>query len=228
MRYEDVMERLQGLANPRNVEGMARFGISSTNTLGISVTVLRGIARETGRDHDLALRLWDSGVHEARILAALVDDPRAATEEQAERWARDFDSWDICDGCCMDLFRRTEFAWKKAFEWSARPEEFVKRAAFALMATLAVHDKRAPNEQFLELLPVIEREAGDERNFVRKAVNWALRQIGKRNARLNLAAVETARRIQAAGTKSGRWIAADALRELTGPAVRTRLGMEDG
>ncbi len=226
MRYEDVMERLSGLADPRNVEGMARFGISSANTLGISVTVLRGIARETGRDHALALRLWDSGVHEARILAALSDDPGAVTEDQAERWVVDVDSWDICDGLCSDLLRRTPFAWQKAIEWSGRPEEFVKRAGFVLMATLAVHDKRAPDERFLELLPVIEREAGDARNFVRKAVNWALRQIGKRNARLNLAAVDRARRIQAAGTKSGRWIAADALRELTGPAVRSRLGMD--
>lgn len=225
MRYEDVMERLASLADSRNVEGMARFGISTTNTLGISVTTLRAIAKEIGRDHDLALRLWDSGVHEARMLATLVDDPRAVTEEQAERWALDFDSWDICDGCCM-LFRRTPFAWEKAREWSARPEEFVKRAAFALMATLGVHNKQVPDERFLELLPIIEREAGDERNFVRKAVNWALRQVGKRNPRLNLAAVETARRIRAGGTKSGRWIAADALRELTGPAVRARLGME--
>jgi 3-methyladenine DNA glycosylase AlkD len=223
MDYDEVMERLKSLSDPRAVEGMARFGINPHNTYGVSVPNLRKTAREAGKDHALALQLWESGIHEARILASMVDDPKAVTEEQVESWVKGFDSWDVCDQCCMNLFDKTPFAYRKAVEWSSREEEFVKRAGFALMARLAQSDKKAKDEQLEEFLPIIKREASDNRNFVRKAVNWALRQIGKRNAHLNELAIETAREIQQMDSKSARWIASDALRELTGDAVSKRL-----
>jgi 3-methyladenine DNA glycosylase AlkD len=223
MECESVLERLKSLANPEAVAGMARFRINPENTYGISIPVLRKMARETGRDHLLAQQLWSTGVHEARILAGMVDEPRLVTEEQMERWAAEFDSWDVCDQCCGNLFDKTEFAYRKAVEWAARDEEFVKRAGFALMAWLAFHDKRAPDEAFLAFLPVIKRESADGRNYVKKAVNWALRQVGKRNTALNIMAIEAAREIHATGSKPGRWIAADALRELTSETVRERL-----
>jgi len=225
MECEDILERLKSLANPEAVAGMARYGISTQNTLGVSIPVLRKMAREIGRNHALAQELWSSGVHEARILASMIDDPRLVSEEQMEAWAADFDSWDVCDQCCGNLFDKTELAYRKAVEWAARDEEFVKRAGFALIAWLAFHDKRAPDEAFLEFLPVIKRESVDGRNYVRKAVNWALRHIGKRNAALNIMAIQTTREIQAAGSKPGRWIAADALRELTSEKVRERVGL---
>ena len=211
------------MANPRNVEGMARFGINPQNTLGISVTDLKPIAKRLGKDHRLALALWESGVHEARALAAFVDDRAELTEAQMERWAADFDSWDICDGCCLHLFGDSPLAWKKAVDWSKREEEYVKRAGYALMAVLAVHDKAALDAKFLRLLPHIVRGSKDERNFVRKAVNWAMRQIGKRNLALNKAAIAAAKEILALDTKAARWIARDALRELEGEGVRARL-----
>jgi 3-methyladenine DNA glycosylase AlkD len=223
MDYDEVMERLKSLSDPRAVEGMARFGINPHNTYGVSVPNLRKTAREAGKDHALALQLWESGIHEARILASMVDDPKAVTEEQVESWVKGFDSWDVCDQCCMNLFDKTPFAYRKAVEWSSREEEFVKRAGFALMARLAQSDEKAKDEQLEEFLPIIKREASDNRNFVRKAVNWALRQIGKRNAHLNELAIETAREIQQMDSKSARWIASDALRELTGDAVSKRL-----
>ncbi len=218
-----VLARLRSMANPGNVEGMARFGISSTNTLGISVVDLRKVAKGIGRDHRLALALWKTGVHEARLLAAFVDEPAEVTPAQMDAWAGDFDSWDVCDQACTDLFDRTPHASAKALEWSRRREEFVKRGGFALMAGIAWHSKTAEDSDFLPFLEAIEREAGDDRNFVRKAVNWALRNIGKRNPALNKKAVATARAIQRQGTKAARWIASDALRELTGEAVQKRL-----
>jgi len=199
---------------------MARFGINPKNTYGVSIPSLRKIARELGTNHDFAQQLWASGVHEAKILAAMVDNHEKVTESQLERWARDFDSWDVCDQCCSNLFDRTRFAYQKAAEWSSREEEFVKRAAFALMAALAVHDKGAPDTKYLEFLPLIKRGSLDERNFVKKAVNWALRQIGKRNPHLNRAAIATAKEIYKLDSKTARWIATDALRELTSPAVQ--------
>jgi 3-methyladenine DNA glycosylase AlkD len=223
MIYDEIVLKLKSLADPAAVEGMARFGISTVNTLGISLYVLKPLARQIGRDHVLAQQLWESGIHEARMLAGMVDEPGKVTEAQMESWVVDFESWDICDQCCSNLFDKTPFAYTKVEEWSARKEEFVKRAGFVLMACLAVHDKKAPNERFIAFLPVIIRESGDDRNFVKKAVNWALRQIGKRNCELNEAAVETAREIRELGTRSGKWIAADALRELTGQAVQNRL-----
>jgi 3-methyladenine DNA glycosylase AlkD len=223
MNAEEILQYLRSLANPDNVAGMARFGINPSSTLGVSMPALRGLGRKIGRDHVLAQELWDSGVHEARILAALVDHPRLVSEAQMETWVLDFDSWDVCDQVCSNLFDRTPFAWDKAHAWSSRPEEFVRRAGFVLMAALATHDKKASDVQFAALLPSMLAAADDERNFVRKAVNWALRGVGKRNRNLNRLAIEAAREIQALGGKTARWIAADALRELTSEKIQAKL-----
>ena len=223
MQYADIIKKLKSLSDPKAVEGMARFGINPENTFGVSVPNLRAIAKEAGKNHVLAQQLWASGIHEARILASMIDDPRMVTEEQMESWVKDFDSWDVCDQCCMNLFDKTSFAYGKAAEWSTKEEEFIKRAGFAMMACLASHDKNAANKQFEPFFPVMKREATDNRNFVKKAVNWALRQVGKRNLDLNKKAVETAREIQEIDAKSAKWIAADAIRELTSQAVLERL-----
>jgi 3-methyladenine DNA glycosylase AlkD len=223
-RLREIVAELESLTDPKNVAGMARYGIRVENALGISAPRLRAMAKRIGRDHALARELWASGIHEARILAGLVDDPAMVTATQLERWVKDFDSWDVCDGVCGNLFDKTPFAREKAVAWSARPEEFVKRAGFVLMAALAVHDKKAVDGLFRTFLPLIEREAVDERNFVKKAVNWALRQIGKRNRALNRSAIAAAKRIRKIDSRSARWIAADALRELESDAVRERLG----
>jgi 3-methyladenine DNA glycosylase AlkD len=220
---EQILERLHSLANPQNVTGMKRYGISTDNALGISIYTLRPLAKEIGVDHNLALELWDSGIHEARILACYIDDPKLVTEAQMERWVADFDSWDVCDQVCSSLFDQTSFAYSKAHQWSERQEEFVKRAGFVLMAALAVHDKQAPDEQFEAFLPVITRHATDGRNFVKKAVNWALRQIGKRNLRLNELAIRTGEEIKQIDSPAARWIATDALRELSSEKVQARL-----
>ena len=207
--------------------GVVQFGINPSNTYGVSIPKLRELARQIGRNHRLAQRLWSSGVHEARMLAALIDSPERVTEQQMESWVKDFDSWDVCDGCCGNLFDKTEFAYSKAVAWSKRPEEFVKRAGFVLMAQLAVHDKEANDRKFDNFFSIIRREATDHRNFVKKAVNWALRQIGKRNRHLNQLAVETAKEIRNIDSKAAKWIAADALRELTSAAVQMRLRGRD-
>jgi 3-methyladenine DNA glycosylase AlkD len=229
----EIVERLRLLASEENRAGMARFGINTDRALGISVTTLRkearGVLRPIKDDaqsrHTLAAGLWDSEIHEARILAALVDDPTLVTEEQMESWVVGFDSWDLCDQVCSNLFDRTELSWAKAAEWATRGAEFEKRAGFALMAALAWHRKDAPSERFRPFLALIEAEATDDRNFVRKAVNWALRQIGKRDAELNAEAVAVADRLRQSETRSARWIGSDAYRELTGDAVRGRLGL---
>lgn len=223
LSLESIIADMKSKADPRAVEGMARFGISSKNTLGISVPTLRRIAKKIGRDHLIAQGLWDSGIHEARILAAMVDDPAKVTEAQMERWIGDFDSWDVCDGCCGTLFDKTPFAYSKAIEWSARSEEFVKRAGYVLMAELAVHDKDSSDTKFLRFFPAIVRGSKDPRNFVKKAVNWALRQIGKRNMRLNTEAMNLANKISKIDSESARWVASDALRELRSDPVRKRL-----
>jgi len=191
--------------------------------LGVSIPQLRDVAKEVGTNHDLAQELWKTRIHEARILASMIDDPTKVSEDQTEEWAADFDSWDVVDGCCGNLFDKTEFAERKAREWSLRKEEFVKRAGFVLMAELAVHDKEASNKTFLDFLPLIVREASDERNFVKKAVNWALRQIGKRNEVLNAAAIKTCSKIRDLDSRSAKWIAADAHRELTSAPVKKKL-----
>jgi 3-methyladenine DNA glycosylase AlkD len=202
---------------------MARFGITAAKAYGWSAPALKKFARGIGKDHDLALRLWSTGILEARALAGLIDEKEEVTERQMEDWAKDFDSWAVCDGTCLNLFRYTPFAYKKCWEWSGRQEEFVKRAAFALLACLAVSDKAANDRVFLRFLPLIKRQAVDERNYVKKALNWALRQIGKRNRKLNQAAVKGAQEIQGLNSPSARWIASDALRELESPAVQRRL-----
>lgn len=223
MTADEILKYLRSLANPDNVAGMAKFGINPDNTLGVSMPNLRALARQVGRDHILAQELWACGVHEARILAALVDRPHQVSEAQMEAWVLDFDSWDVCDQVCSNLFDRTPYAWDKAHAWSTRPEEFVRRAGFVLMAALATHDKKARDEQFAALFPRMLAAANDERNFVRKAVNWALRGVGKRNRNLNRLAIEAAQEIQALGGKTARWIAADALRELTSEKVQAKL-----
>jgi 3-methyladenine DNA glycosylase AlkD len=223
MQYDQIIQRLKSLYNPENVAGMARYGINPENTLGISVSELRKMAREIKGDHRLAQQLWASGIHEARMLACIIDDPQLVTEEQMEGWANDFNSWDICDGCCQDLFHRTGLAYQKAVEWSSDDREFVKRAGFVLMSRLALKDKKESDDKFEAFLPILVREAGDGRNYVKKAINWSLRQIGKRSLYLNEKALETARELQQMDSASARWIAADAIRELTSKAVRERL-----
>lgn len=202
---------------------MARYGIRTKKAFGVSAPQLRQLAKELRKDHDLADRLWRTGVHDARILAALIDDPALVTERQMDRWAKDFDTWAVCDSACGCLFDKTPYAWDKAAEWIERQEEYVKRAGFVLMAVLAVHDKKAPNERFEAFLSLIESHATDDRNFVKKAVNWALRQIGKRNRHLNTLAIQAGERIRQLDSKAARWIASDALRELAGDKVRQRL-----
>jgi len=218
-----IIKKLKSLSNHKNVQGMARFGINSKNTLGISIYNLRPLAKEIGKNHKLALELWGSGIHEARILAGYIDEPEKVTEKQMGKWVRDFDSWDVCDQVCSSLFDQTPFVWKKLKEFTKRKEEFVKRTGFILMACLAVHDKKAQDKDFIKLLPIIKREATDERNFVRKAVNWALRQIGKRNKNLNKEAIKMAQEILKTDNKTTKWIASDAIRELTSPSIQKRL-----
>ena len=223
MRCAEVLNVLKNLSDPRNVEGMARFGIKPAVVLGVPKPALRRLAKDLGQDHDLTQQLWASGVHEARILASMIDDPTEVTEVQMQSWANDLDNWDICDQCCMNLFWRTPLGYRKAEEWSSADREFVKRAGFVLMASLAIHDKKARDRKFEEFFPVIRREAVDNRNFVRKAVNWALRQIGKRNAGLRQKAIQVALELQQAESKSARWIGSDALRELSSEEVRRRV-----
>jgi len=209
-----IIAALKSKRSARNVKGMEKFGISTKGTLGVPVPALRAIAKHNRKNHGLAQALWKSGIHEARLLAGFVDDPAQVTEAQMEKWAKGFDSWDTCDQVCSSLFDKTPYAWKKAKEWAGRKEEFVRRAGFAMMAALAVHDKAAPDSKFLSLLPLIKKHSRDERNFVKKAVNWALRQIGKRNPRLRKAAMRTAKQIQRTDSRAAKWVAADALREL--------------
>jgi 3-methyladenine DNA glycosylase AlkD len=218
-----VLRELKLLANPRVREKMAYFGGRVPKAFGISTPLLHGFARRIEKNHQLAEQLWRSGIHEARILAALIAEADKVTPQQMERWARDFDAWDVVDACCCYLYAAAPPAWQKAELWSRRPEEFVKRASFSLVAYLSYKDKEASDARFERFLRTIEREAHDERNFVRKAVNWALRNIGKRNLRLNRAAIRAAERIRRQSSRSARWIAADALRELRSAAVQARL-----
>jgi len=233
-RLTAVMDELAGKASDESRAGMARYGINVTHAFGVSVHELRRMAKALGTDHDLALALWDTGSHEARTLASMVDDPAAVSAAQMEEWAAAFDSWDVCDQVTSNLFDKTPFAYDKVREWSAAEDEWVKRAAFATAAALAVQDKKAPDERFLAILDLIRREAGDGRNFVKKAVNWALRNIGKRNAALHAAAIDTAEAILASAealaavdrrdpaARSARWVARDALRELRSDKVLHR------
>jgi 3-methyladenine DNA glycosylase AlkD len=220
---KDVLHKLQSKARPEQLKGMAKYGMTVEQRLGVSVPDMRKLAKEIGRDHKLALDLWRTGIGEARILAAMVDDPDKLTEEQMEDWVKGINSWDVCDQVCMNLFEKNPLAWQKIIDWSEREEEFVKRTAFSLIACLAWHDKKASDEKFIELFPMIIRGATDERNFVKKAVNWAFRNIGKRNLNLNEAAINTAKEIKRLDSKAARWIAADAIRELESESIQKRL-----
>lgn len=205
---------------------MARFGINPVNTLGVSMPNIRRLGRRK-KDHALALALWETGIHEARILASIVDQPALVTREQMDAWTADFDSWDVCDQVCSNLYSKTPYAVEKALLWSNADQEFVKRAGFALMAYIAVHCKKVEDDVFFQFLEIIEDSADDGRNFVKKAVNWALRQIGKRSSRLYLPALETSRRLAGSSDKTARWIGSDALKELEAPseAIRKRIGI---
>ena len=220
---EEVMEKLRSKAVSDNLAEMAKFGITVNRRLGVSVPNMRKLAKEVGKDHALASGLWKTGIAEARMVASMIGDPIKLTEDQMEEWVKDFDSWDVCDQVCMNLFDKSPLAWKKVIDWSVRDEEFVKRAAFALIACLAWHDKEAEDKKFIDLLPVIKMASTDDRNFVKKAVNWALRHIGKRNRNLNRAALDAAAEIRQIDSKAARWIASDAIRELESEAVRKRL-----
>ncbi len=224
MNQPEILAWIERHGSRRNVEGMARYGIrSSARVFGVSVGTLRLLAKRLGKDHDLAAALWKSDCYEARMLAAFVDEPRRVTRRQMNAWADDFDNWAICDTVCFHLFDRTPFAWEKAHQWAASPREFVKRAAFALMASLAVHDQAALNAPFLAMLPLIEEGARDERPLVKKAVSWGLRTIGKRNIALHAGAVGAAERLARSEEAAARWVGKDALRELVSPKVRSRL-----
>ncbi len=223
MHYEEIISKLESLSNPETVKGMARYGINPKNNLGISIYKLRPIAKEIGKDHELALKLWDSGIHDARLLACFIEDPTKVTGEQMDSWAKDFDSWDVCDQTCTSLFDLTHLAWIKVVEWAERDEEFVKRGAFSLIAGLAVHDKKASDKKFEQFFPLIKNHSIDERNYVKKAVNWALRNIGKRNLALNKQVIKLSKEILKIDSKSARWIARDAIRELTSEKVQLRL-----
>jgi len=223
MQLKDVIAELKSMEDPESLAGKAKYGIKSDRALGISIPNLLGLAKKIGKNPALAERLWSSAIHEARILACMIDDPQEITADQLEHWVADFDSWDLCDQCCNRLFRKTPFARQKALAWANRPEEFVKRAGFVLMAVLAVHDKKATDKQFDAFFKHIKAAASDERNFVKKAVNWALRQIGKRNLALNKKAIRVAEEIQQFESKTARWVASDALRELKSENVQKRL-----
>lgn len=221
-RVGETLAWLERRGSQRNIDGMARYGIVSDKVFGVSVAMLQQLGKRLGRDHDLALALWGTGWYEARMLCAFVDVPERVTTSQMDRWARDFDNWAICDTVCFHLFDRTRHAWKKVDQWSGRRDEFVKRAAFALVASIGVHDKRAPDAPFRRALALIEREAADSRNFVRKGVSWALRVTGRRNPALYAAAVAVATRLASSPEASARWIGKDALRDWAKVKLRTR------
>jgi 3-methyladenine DNA glycosylase AlkD len=220
---QDVISSLKRLGTKATRDGMARYAIPSDKAFGVPVGTLKKLAKQLGRNHELAAALWDTGWYEARMLAAFVGEPAKVTPAQMDRWCRDFDNWAVCDHACFHLFDRTPYAWGKVRQWARRKEEFVKRAAFALLWGLTVHDKHAGDEPFLEGLRLVERAAGDERNFVKKAVNMALRAIGKRSPALNAAAAAVAERLAASPDAAARWVGKDALRELRSPSVSRRL-----
>lgn len=220
---DEILTKLESMSDPEAVKGMARYGINSKNNLGVSIYKLREIAKEMGQDHEIALKLWNSGIHDARLLACFIDNPSEVTGGQMDSWAQDFDSWDICDQACTSLFDLTTLAWAKVFEWAEQPDEFVKRGAFSLIAGLTVHDKKASDEKFEQFIPLIKKHSHDERNYVKKAVNWAIRNIGKRNKNLNKVMIKLSRELLKDDSKVAKWIASDALRELTSIKIQNRL-----
>ncbi|MEI6122813.1 MAG: DNA alkylation repair protein [Bacteroidota bacterium] len=222
--FTEIIEALKSKQNPDNLAGMARYGIKTDKAFGVSLPLIRDLAKRYKNNHPLALQLWQSGYHEARIFATLADNVQLVTEQQMEDWVLDFDSWDVCDQCCNNLFKKTPYAVKKALEWSGRPEEFVKRAGFVMMACLAVHSRSMPDEEFESFLAIIVREATDERNYVRKAVNWALREIGKRDMKLYAKALGLSRTLAERSDKTAHWIGRDAVSDLeSGTAIRRML-----
>ena len=223
MDRDEVLAWLKRRGTQRTVKGMARYGIEAQRAFGVPMGTLLSLSKRLGKDHCLAMALWESGWYEARLLAALVGEPERVTRRQMNAWAASFENWADCDTVCFKLFDRTPFAWEKARQWSASPRLFVKRGGFALMACLALHDKAAPDKRFLAFLPVIEKGARDQRNFVKKAVNWALRAIGRRNLELNAAALAVAKRLTLSKEASSRWVGKDALRELSSSKVRSQL-----
>ena len=220
-RSEQIIAELKLHANTQAVEGMARYGIRPAQALGVSIPPLRKMAKEIGRNHTLALSLWDSGIHEAKILASMIDESTLVSAQQMDDWVNAFDSWDVCDQVCGNLFDKTPYAYQKAVQWCQQEQEFVRRAGFVMMAELAVHDKPAPDEAFLQFFPLIKHYADDERNFVKKAVNWALRQIGKRNASLRTLALQCASDIHRMDSKTAKWVARDALKELQAKEIKS-------
>jgi len=214
MDIKQIIAHLKKNSNPRDRGGMSRFGIDVKYALGVKIPVLRSLAKKLGKNHKLALDLWKTKIHEARILASMIDEPEKVTEKQMEEWVKCFNSWDICDQVCSNLFDKTAFAWEKIYEWPKRKEEFVRRAGFSLMAYLACHDKKTMDKEFIKFFPLIKKHSDDERNFVKKAVNWALRQTGKKNNNLKKHAIKTAEEIAKINNKTAQWIAMDALREL--------------
>jgi 3-methyladenine DNA glycosylase AlkD len=220
MTSDQIIANLKQRANAQAVEGMARFGIRPAQALGISIPTLRQMAKDIGRNQTLAVALWASGIHEARILASMIAEPQRVSVELMEEWVNDFDAWDVCDQVCGNLFDKTPYAYQKAKEWCQQEKEFVRRAGFVMMAELAVHDKQAQDEAFVQFFPLIKCYAGDERNFVKKAVNWALRQIGKRNSHLRTLALECAYEIQHMDSKTAGWVAQDAIKELQAKVTR--------
>ena len=222
MLVGEVLSRLRSLQNPAAVQALQKVGVTPRAALGVSDGDLRKLAADIGVDRLIAQQLWASGIHDARVLASMVDDPARVTPKQMERWVRDFDSWALCDACCVNLFDKTPFAYAKSVAWSARKEEYVKRAAFSLVAALAVSDQKAADNEFLRFIPIIKREAGDDRPFVRKAIASALKEIGRRNKSLKKIALDLAKELDQLEAKSAHWIAADAIKELTTPPKKTK------
>jgi 3-methyladenine DNA glycosylase AlkD len=225
---DNILDQLHALADKDKLPGMDHFGINTTGRLGISIPELRRIARSVGVDHSLALQLWNSVIPEARLLATMLADPLAITPAQMDAWVADFNSWDVCDSACGNLFDKTPYAWDKVAHWAAGDAEYTRRAAYALLAGLAWHDKNAPDEKFIAAFPIILSNVTDPRNFVKKAVNWAIRNIGKRNLALNAAAIELSEHILAMDDKTARWIARDALRELRSDKILAQLQKKAG
>jgi 3-methyladenine DNA glycosylase AlkD len=226
MKVENIVSELKSLTSQKYLNDMIRVGINTDTALGVSIYEIRSYAKKIKKDHILAQQLWDTRIHEARHLACLIDIPDVVTNEQMEKWVKDFNSWDLCDQCCCNLFDKTKYAYTKAKEWSHRQEEFVKRAGFVLMCALAVHDKKAKDDQFEQFYSIIIEQSIDDRKYVKKSVSWALRQIGKRNKSLNMKSIEITKEIEKIDTKSARWIAKDALRELTSERIQKRFQMK--
>ena len=219
----EILEKLKSKSRKDQLEGMARYGIKIDKRLGVSIPEIRKIAKDFGKHHETALDLWNTGFDDAKITAAMIDEPEKVTENQMDEWVKEIDSWDVCDQICMNLFDKTPYAWKKIIDWSKRDEEFVKRTAFSLLACLAWHDKKADDNKFIEYFPIIKRNSTDERNYVKKAVSWSLRHIGKRNLNLHKKALKLANEIKQIDSKTAKWIGSDAIKDLNSDATKRRL-----